>query len=198
MGRWALALPTFSWATCFWPPQVPTSLLIGGLCVCFWRLSLCLDSLLSQNPTSCFPHTLQLHIQRALPVHTAPLMPLTCPALGTPCPCQPGFGPQELLGCQFKSQTPTGLHLRLQHPAWRVLFPLTTPPPHAQLQLQPPCCAPGKRLAGVGGTLSPLASPLYITSASIQIPLGSGKGGLFVHFFSRGNNSTSCHMDFCI
>lgn len=43
-----------------------------------------------------------------------------------------------------------------------------------------------------------MASPLYITSASSQIPLGSGKGGLFINFFSRGNNSTSCHMDFCI
>lgn len=79
-----------------------------------------------------------------------------------------------------------------------ILLGVSSPLPPPQLQLQPPCCAPGRRLAGVGGALSPLASPLCITSASIQIPLGSGKGGLSLHIFSRGNNSTSCHMDFCI
>lgn len=101
-------------------------------------------------------------------------------------PIAPGLSVQKPDAHRTASQAPTSC----------LACPLPSHPP--QLQLQPPCCAPGRRLAGVGGALSPLASPLCITSASIQIPLGSGKGGLSLHIFSRGNNSTSCHMDFCI
>lgn len=43
-----------------------------------------------------------------------------------------------------------------------------------------------------------MACLLSITSAYSQIPLGSGKGGFFINFFSNGNNSTTCQRDFCM
>lgn len=103
------------------------------------------------------------------------------------------------LGCQFK-----GFCFPARHPA-RPASPAPTSCLACPIPLNPPsssCSFPVVLLAigllGVGGAPLPLASPLYITSASSQIPLGSGKGSLFINFFSRGNNSTSCHMDFCI
>lgn len=95
----------------------------------------------------------------------------------------PDLGPKGVLppGLQFKgfcfparwrralSQAPTSCLAGLPRPL---------------LQLRPPCCAPGSRFAErEGGIPFLLASPLSITSAYSRIPLGSGKGGLFINFF---------------
>lgn len=98
------------------------------------------------------------------------------------------LGPNEALppglpvqGLLLSSQTPTGLCLRLQHPAWLVLF---APPRSSSCSLPVVLLAVG--LLGVGGAPFPLASSLYITSASSPIPLGSSKGGRFINFFFQG------------
>lgn len=165
---------------------------------------MCSDSLLSQSPASCFPPPTWLCVQQVLPVDIAPMTPLTYPALGTPHPCQPGSGSQGSIprwivsskASAFQPDTCQGLHLWLQHPVWRVLSSSTPP----QLQLQSPCCAPGNRLArGWGGVF---LSPWPLLSILRQLPAkylwGLVREGFLLIFFSRGNNSTSCHMDFCI
>ena len=118
-------------------PLIPSSL--EYVRVYCWSWSHCCDSLLSQNPDSCFLPPTWLHIQQALPVDTASMMPLTYPALGTPCPCQPGGKPQGSItpwvasskASAFQLDTRQGLRLQLQHPAWRVLSPSTPPAPAA-------------------------------------------------------------------
>lgn len=164
----------------------PPPLLIGGPTCLPLKPSFCPNSLLSQISTSCIPQHPWLHTQGVLLVHAAPWAPDIPPSLhlGPSGALPPELPVQGLL---LSSQTPTGLCLRLQHPAWLVLFP---PPRSSSCSLPVVLLAVG--LLGVGGAPFPLASSLCITSASSPIPLGSSKRGRFINFFSRGNNFTSC------
>lgn len=116
------------------------------------------------------------------------MMPPTQAALGTSCPRQPEFGP---LGSATPCVPVKRLLLSSQPSAKdhvsgsSILLGVASPQP--RIQLQPPCCAAGRGLAGGWGSLSPgLSSPLRITSASSQIPLRSGKGGSFIIIFFPG------------
>lgn len=169
---------TFSWATCFWPPQVPTSLLIGGPCVCFRRLSLCLDSLLSQNPTSCFPRTLQLHSQWALPLHTAPSMPLTCLALGIMsvpawiwAPIAPGLSVQKPDAHRTASQAPTSC----------LACPLPSHPPGSSCSLPVVLLAEG--LLGLGELFPPWPLLSVLHQLPSKYPWGLVREGFLFTFF---------------
>lgn len=166
------------------PPTFPTP--------SHWRTCVSASRALVSVPTPCSPGTLPPASHGPLASHPlgsaskrSRLRPLTRPALGTRHPHQPGFGPQgSITPWVASSKAPA-----FQPDAHRTVSQAPTSclacslPLTLQLQLQPPCCAPGSRLAGGGGAPFPLASPLYITSASSQIPLGSGKGGLFINFF---------------
>lgn len=85
-------------------------------------------------------------------------MPLTC-LLWAPHICAsldagpketlpPGLPVQRLL---LSSQTPAKACVSSSN----ILLGVSYPPQPPQLQLQSPCCAPGRRLAGGGGLLSP-------------------------------------------
>lgn len=136
----------------------------------------------SQSPASCRLPPMWLHVLWVLPADTAPVD--TYSALGTPCPCQAQiWAPRECcpLGCSSKTSAfqpdGGGLYPRLQHPAW-----LVSPTPCSSCVLPVVLLAVGL-LRGKGGIPFLLASPLSITSAYSRIPLGSGKGGLFIKFF---------------
>lgn len=183
MGRRALALPTFSWATCSGPPGLPppphrrTHVSASGV-------SLCPTSLLSQHSTSCFPPRPGF-TSSGLCQHTQPLRPLTHPAPGTCHPHQPGFGPQgsgtpglPVQRLLLPSQRPTGLCLRLQHPAWPVLFPQ---PRSSSCSLPVVLLAVG--LLRVGGLLSPWPLFSILRQLPAKYPWGLVREGFLLNFF---------------
>lgn len=119
-------------------------------------------SLLLQNCPSCFPQPTWLHILWLLPVHTTHSMPPTHPALGTKGPCQPGFGAQGSLGCQFK-----GFCFAARCPQECSSAPVAAVVSASPQRPRSSCSLPvvlGSRLAEDGGAPLPLASPLHIMS----------------------------------
>lgn len=75
-------------------------------------------------------------------------------------------------------------------PAWLIPTPSSS--------CSPPVVLLAVGLLRWGGGLFPLASPLSITSAYSQIPLGSGKGGLFINFFPREIIPPLVKWNFCV
>lgn len=163
-------------------PRGLTTLSLERLSVCPQSPGHCPASSPSQSPASCRLPPMWLHVLWVLPADPAPVD--TYSALGTPCPCQAQiWAPRECcpLGCSSKASAfqpdGGGRYPRLQHPAW-----LVSPARCSSCVLPVVLLAVGL-LGGKGGIPFLLASPLSITSAYSRIPLGSGKGGLFINFF---------------
>lgn len=143
-----------------------------------WRAQVSASGACLPPPTSTW-----LYIQWALPLDS-PLDASDTPCSGTLRPRQPGLGPQGSFtpGLLIQRLLLSSQMLRTasQVPASCLACPLSPAP---QFQLQPPCCAPGRRL--VGGWGAPFSWPLVsvLRHLPAKYPWGLVTGRFLLIFF---------------